>query len=1252
MSRALVRYLALVLASSLVSLVTAADWPMWRYDAGRTAASPDSLPDRLQLRWVRALPPLRPAWPDQPMMQFDAAYEPIAADARLYVGSSRTDSVTAYDAATGREAWRFDADAPVRLPPVAWRGRVYFVADDGCLYCVEGASGKLVWKFEGGPYERRILGNERLISTWPARGGPVIADGHVYFSAGIWPFLGIFLHAIDAETGDDHWTNDGDGSLFIKQPHNADSFAGVAPQGAFAVNGDKLLIPGGRSVPACYDRQTGKLLHYLLADNGKRGGGSNVATVSGLYVNGNAVFDLATGKFQGAFTGLTVLTPQHVYQAAGSKCRELEVAAAEVTLVETLDSAGKKSKTPTWTARETGAVDFAGATAFIKAGSRLYVGAKDRLAAFDLPLASGAAPAWTAEFVGTPASLLAANGRLFVVTREGRIGCFSANETDAAETFDAPPNTATGAALNGAASWKKFVQTTVKKTGTREGYAIAWGAGSGDLVAELIRQTKLHVIVVERDAERAAALRERLVAAGQYGVRGSVHHADPATIALPPYLASLMVSEDPAAAFGTAPDGRVPDGPAGKVLAKAFASLRPFGGTFVWPSDDERNEAWKKAFDAAQASPQTGLAGAELTFADGLARLSRPDAIPGTANWTHEHADAANTRVSQDTVVRAPLGVLWFGGSTNDRVLPRHGHGPQPQVIDGRLIVEGPDMLRAMDLYSGRVLWETALLGLGKFYDNTAHQPGANAAGTNYISTADGIYVAHNAECLRLDPATGKVVSRFKVPDASGTRRWAYINVAGDFLIGTSDPLLTPIRPTGVSLLDKLAKYENDSLSSSRHLFVLHRHTGQLLWQATARDGWRHNAICAGGGRLYCVDRLSGLQLGRLKRMGEEPKTKPRLVVFDLDTGREEWSTEHDIFGTWLSYSEKHDLLIEAGRRARDTISDEPVGMRVYRAAGGKAGPEIVWENKSLAGPTMLHGDTVLLDGKACELLTGQAVKRTDPLTLEPVEWTWSRSYGCNTPAASLNLLTFRSGAAGYFDLTRDGGTGNFGGFRSSCTNNLIVAGGVLAAPDYTRTCTCGYQNQTSLALVHMPEAEMWTFFDSKTSKAPVRRVGVNLGAPGDRRADDGTLWLEFPSTGGRSPVIEIKTQPDKPRWFRRHAAQIEGPGLPWVAGSGAIGLTSLRLRVATDSPSPRPYTVKLHFAEPEELAPGQRVFDVALQGRPVLERFDIVKEAGDDLHGLVKTFSGVQVQDVLEVTCTGRTSAPPVLCGIELKAE
>src|SRR5262249_983482 len=155
--------------------------------------------------------------------------------------------------------------------------------------------------------------------------------------------------------------------------------------------------------------------------------------------------------------------------------------------------------------------------------------------------------------------------------------------------------------------------------------------------------------------------------------------------------------------------------------------------------------------------------------------------------WTHEHADAANTRVSRDQVVMAPLGLLWFGGSSNANILPRHGHGPQPQVVDGRLLIEGMDLLPAVDIYTGRVLWEASLPGFGKFYNNMQHQPGANATGTNYVSPSDGIYVVQGKACVRLDPATGRSLDEFHLPPAPATKKnpnWGYVNVHEDYLVG------------------------------------------------------------------------------------------------------------------------------------------------------------------------------------------------------------------------------------------------------------------------------------------------------------------------------------------------------------------------------------------------------------------------------------------------------------------------------------
>jgi len=1220
----------LLIATAIVGLTLplasrGGDWPQWRYDAQRSAASPDELPLRLQIHWTRDLPPLVPAWPDQAKMQFDAAYEPVALGQRLFVGSSHDNCVTAYDTRTGHEVWTFFADGPVRFAPLAWQNKVFFACDDGYLYCLKAADGSLVRRFRGGPSDRRILGNERLISMWPARGAPVIADGKVYFAAGIWPFMGIFLHALDAQTGEVLWTNDGDGSTYMKQPHNSDSFAGVAPQGPLAAVGGKLLVPGGRSVPACYDRATGKLLFYQLAENAKRGGGSTVAASEGLIFNGGVAFDLATEKQLGDVGDYVAFAGGRLYDGEEGKLRELDLSSSSIKQETALDRTGKSATTAKWSIKVVGQAGTPKVTALIKAGSRLYVGSPGRLLAFALPLdpKGESKPVWEQAIEGTPAGLIAADDRLYAATLEGRLYCLGAASAAPA----APPqHPLAKQRLAGETTAKSRAESILTKTGVREGYCVIFGLDSPALLSELFAQApQLRFVVLELDANVANSYRATLRRAGIGAQRATVILADPLNADLPPYLASLAIAKNEP----------LPADSRAALVKRIFHVLRPYGGVACMPPPAEATGA---------AGPSgLGMPGAELRRAGDMTLLTRAGPLPDSADWTHEHANAANTRVSKDKRVKAPLGVLWFGGPTNEAILPRHGHGPQPQVVEGRLIIEGVNIMRALDIYTGRLLWEASLPGIGQLYDNTAHQPGANASGTNYIATPHGVYVAYGKSCVVLDLATGKRSGEFQLPAAAGSSgppTWGYINVAGDYLIGGAEPIYN----------DNLSRGDNDNYSSSQRLVIMDRTSGKVLWTAAAKSGFRHNAICIGGGRLYGIDRLSGPELSRLKRRGEEPKSKPRLLVFDLASGREIWSTDNDVFGTWLSYSEERDVLVEAGRTASDTISDEPKGMRAYRA--DKGGP--LWENKSLSGPAMVHHDTILMAGKACDLLTGAPKMREHPLSGEPVEWTWSRNYGCNTPLASEHMLTFRSGAAGYFDMCNDGGTGNFGGFRSSCSNNLIVAGGLITAADYTRTCVCSYQNQTSLALIHMPEAEQWTSFGAQTPKQRVRSLGLNLGAPGDRKDEAGTLWLEIPSVGGSSPTVAVKLEPEQPQWFRRHSSQFTGSGPTWVASSGAEGLTSLRVKLADDGQT-RKYTVRLHFAEPNPVEPGERVFGVSVQGRPVINALDVAKEAGGRNRSLVKEVSGVLVGDELVIEmkpAAGSKFQASLLSGVEIQAE
>ncbi len=1442
------------LAFSCPAFVQGHDWPTWRYDAARSAACPEELPAELHLQWVRQLAPPRPAWPaSQDRLQFDASYEPVVAGKTIFVGSMVCDSVTAYDTQTGIEKWRFYTDGPVRFAPVAYKDKLYLASDDGCLYCLNADTGALVRKLRGGPVGNKVIGNNRLISTWPARGGPVLYDGTIYFAASIWPFMGTFIHAVDAESGRILWTNSGSGPTYLMQPHSSPAFAGVAPQGYLVATDDKLLISGGRSVPAAYDRKKGQFLYYHLNQYGKIGT-CEVMACDRYFFNCGAVHTLSDG-YEVAKAQASV--------AAG----DCFIGGEDDTITAHRLEPGKKATKTLWRAKLPFEID----RIHLKAGSRLYCSGKDRdgtILAVDIPAGDDAQAevSWQAKVDGKVWNMLAADGKLFVVTLEGGLYCFAGEKIEPQrhqrQTESLPA---------GSLRWKNGTRQILETTGKKEGYCLLLGLGTGELLNELVSQSRLHVIALDPNAEKVAAVRRKLDEAGLYGTRAAAHVGDVTTMQLPPYMADLIVSEDLDAAGLEKGD---------IFIERVFHSLRPYGGAACLSIPQNQMPAILKRVSELELPGCTAASSGEFFT------LTRAGALPDSAAWTHQYADSANTVMSRDKRVKAPLGLLWFGGPSNDKVLPRHGHGPSPQVVGGRLFIEGRNVLRAVDVYTGRLMWERQFHDLGAFYDNTDHQPGANEIGSNYVTVSDAVYVVYGGTIHVLDPATGETTKEFSIP-GEDKPQWGTILVWEDLLLATASPLNIPLKdnhgraglPANMrSIIDKGAdwqylagvhpnnawtgadfdseawktsaagfgsdggktvlkdmkgrysvvyirksfsvpephnipelglvinykdgfiaylngqevlrvgvtggrgakasgverrksrgweyfKIDNpdhflregtnvlaieghnekvtssgftldpylvvlpdagsgakkaefadltsisgvtvnaDYASGSKVLLAMDRHSGRVLWKRDARYSFRHNAIAAAAGKVFCIDGMSEGTLATFERRGISPKQERTLYALDARTGEPLWNANDDIFGTWLAYAAEYDILLEAGSRSGDRATDEAdKGMAVYRGSDGK----VFWRNDdNYKGPPILYHDRIITqtgggsgsaaaEAKAFDLLTGKTVMHEHPLTGQAIPWTWVRFKGCNTAIASENLLTFRSASGAFVDLTAGRGTASLGGFKSGCTSNLIIADGVLNAPDYTRTCVCSYQNQASLALVHSPEVAYWTFdyYPSPSEPTPVKQVGVNFGAPGNRysprfHADKpapaeagGTLWLEFPSVGGPSPDVPVRAEYVNPKWFRHDSSLVEGP-YNWITASGVTGLREARIRMflqpgrnpsAVDAfdkhigqiptwpegqikgafEEPRLYTVRLFFAEIEECEPGRRVFNVSLQDRLVLEAFDIVKEAGGTNRTVVREFKGISVKDDLKINLTpaAESLAEPLICGVEIIAE
>lgn len=467
----------------------AADWPMWRADSGRTALSPDALPEDLSVKWVRQLPPLEPAY-RHPRLGFDGGYEPVIAAGRLFLASSLNDSVTAYNASTGELIWRFYTGGPVRFAPVAHDGKLYFGSDDGHVYCLNANDGTENWRFQAVPSPRTVLGNRRVISVWPIRGGPVVADGTLYFAAGVWPFEGVFVYALDPETGDVKWLNDQTGYIYGVQPHDARSIGGLTPQGYLLVSGDELVVPCSAAPPARFNRLTGELIHFEPPRAGREPGGWFASFRN---------VDLATAR---------------------------AVRRGEITF----DSAISADQHEDKIVRGEG-----------EQGIRSQITTRDRVLDFASP---------PAGIEGTVYAMAAAQEMLFVSTVQGRL--YALGKSGGArgeEGVDVTPLTQNRVITRppDAATHVK-AKSLLDQTEIKSGYALVLGATDGQLIEALVAQSPMHFLVIESDLKIVAELRRRWDRAGIYGSRVVIRHQSPTSFTPPRYFANLILCEDSATA--------------------------------------------------------------------------------------------------------------------------------------------------------------------------------------------------------------------------------------------------------------------------------------------------------------------------------------------------------------------------------------------------------------------------------------------------------------------------------------------------------------------------------------------------------------------------------------------------------------------------------------------------------------------------------------------------------------------------------
>ena len=985
------------------------DWPMYRGNARRTASQPGRLDQNLSLRWTRkASHAPQPAWPQLERMQFDWSAQLVVAKNTVFFGSSADGKVYALDAASGRERWSFPTGAPIRLAPAVASETVFVGSDDGHLYALSTHDGRLLWKVRGGPDTEMLLGNERMISRWPVRGGPVVEAGVVYFTAGLWPSEGIFVYAVDAASGKTVWLNSSSGSLYMAQPHGgANAASGVAAQGHLALSEDTLFVPTGRAVPAAFRRSDGEFLYYHLQKNGHSGGeGILVGTES--FFNGGHAFGVATGERQATIgAGLLAAVDGDVLAARGS-----ELTTYNWSRKKGIDRKGNPVTTRQLDAIGTLSLPALATTALIVVGEDVVTGAAGKVSVVSR---HGKGPSLSFAVDGTVYGLAAAEGRLYASTDTGRIYCFAASTTEPPVTWLRTPDDASHGSDD---VYARAAEEILRQTKIRAGYAVDLECEGGDLTYALATRTNLFIYAVTSDPDQAAAARSLLEKAGLYGHRAMVHLRPAGATDYPDAFANLVVSGR-SVVHGT---------------GESSAGESSTGGSSTGESQRKEIERLQRPYG-------------------GVVCLVRPESLEttvrgplrGAGNWTHQYADPANTTCSGDSI-RGPLELAWFR-PMEQTVTQRHGRGPAPLFLDGRLFSEGLDSLLCVDAYNGHVLWEYALDGILAAYQGD-HLMGTSGTHSNYCVTRDGVYVRRGGTCLRLDPTTGQKLGEFAAPRADPNESvvWGFVAAEAGLLFGScadTEHVVTYRYVKGGDL--------SQQLTESGRLFALDALTGDLKWQYGAEHSIRHNAIAIGGDTLYAIDRPVAIYDRRRDgKVHERPSGK--LLALEARTGNVRWTSEDDVYGTVLALSVEHGGLL---------MSYQPTSFRLQSEIGGKltvfstSTGERLWDKSAkYASRPVINDRTIYAQGGAWDLLSGE--ERRFP---------FKRSYGCGILAGGENLFVYRSATLGYFDLRGNEKNEDFGGMRPGCWINAIPAGGLVLVPDGSSGCACSYQNRAWVAL-------------------------------------------------------------------------------------------------------------------------------------------------------------------------------------------